>query len=126
VTERNGIMNSGWLEAQLDIINEALYVLIQAELNKFAMSEKLITDFYGKKFMANTKAFEPLTPELNMEAINALDIYKEGVAARLDKMVSEAIRLMNREEDVSDDKNKKGGKGAPPKKDDKKAGKKGK
>ena len=33
---------------------------------------------------------------------------------------------MNREEDVSEDKNKKGGKGAPPKKDDKKGGKKGK
>ena len=88
VTERNGIMNSGWLEAQLEIINEALYVLVQAELNKFAMSEKLITDFYGKKFMANTKAFQPLTPELNLEAINALDIFKEGVAARLDKMIS--------------------------------------
>ena len=55
-----------------------------------------------------------------------MDIYKEGIAYRLDKMISEAIRLMNREEDVSDDKNKKGGKGAPPKKDEKKGGKKGK
>lgn len=61
---------------------------MQTELNKFALSEKLITDFYGKKFMANVKAFEPLTPELNLETINALEIYKEGVAARLDKMVS--------------------------------------
>ena len=31
-------MNSGWLEAQLEIINEALYVLVQSELSKFAMS----------------------------------------------------------------------------------------
>ena len=76
--------------------------------------------------MANVKAFEPLTPELNLEVINALDIYKDGVAVRLEKMVSEALRLLNREEDVSDDKNKKGGKGAPPKKDEKKGGKKGK
>jgi len=75
--------------------------------------------------MANTKSFEPLAPELNLEAINTLEIYKDGIASRLDKMIAEAIRLMNREEDVSDDKNKKGGKGAP-KKDDKKAGKKGK
>ena len=33
-------------------------------------------------------------------------------------MITEAFRLLNREEEVSDDKNKKGGKGAPPKKDD--------
>lgn len=59
-----------------------------------------------------------------MENINALDIYKEGTCPRLDKLISEAIRILNREEEVSDDKNKKGGKGAPPKKDDKKAAKK--
>ena len=101
-------------------------MLIQTELNKFALSEKLITDFYGKKFMVNTRSFEPLTPELNLETINALDIFKDDVPARLEKMLSEALRILNREEEVSDDKNKKGGKGAPPKKDDKKGGKKGK
>ena len=76
--------------------------------------------------MANTRSFEPLAPELNLEVVNALEIYKDGASTRLDKMISEAFRILNREEDVSEDKNKKGGKGAPPpKKDDKKAGKKG-
>ena len=31
-------MNSGWLEAQFEIISEALFVLVQTELNKFALS----------------------------------------------------------------------------------------
>lgn len=57
ITERNGIINSGWLEAQFDIISECLYVLVETELNKYALSEKLIVDYYGKRFMANTKAF---------------------------------------------------------------------
>ena len=61
---------------------------MQTELNKFALSEKLIYDFYGKKFMVSSKGYEPLAPEINLENVNALDIYKEGVAARLDKLIS--------------------------------------
>ena len=38
VGERNGVMNSGWLEAQFQIINENLYVLVQTQLNRFALS----------------------------------------------------------------------------------------
>jgi hypothetical protein len=38
LSERNNVINSGWLEAQLDIISESLFVLVQTELNKFAMS----------------------------------------------------------------------------------------
>ena len=38
VSERNGVMNSGWLEAQFQIINENLYVLVQTQLNRFALS----------------------------------------------------------------------------------------
>lgn len=55
----------------------------------------------------------------------ALDGWKDGQCPRLDKLVAEALRILNREEEVIEDKNKKGGK-APPKKEEKKAGKKGK
>jgi hypothetical protein len=55
-------MGSGWLDAQIDLIYECLYLLIQTELNRFAVSEKIIIDFYAKKFMCNTKLFEPLSP----------------------------------------------------------------
>lgn len=38
--------------------------------------------------MVSSKGYEPLAPEINVENVNALDIYKEGVAARLDKLIS--------------------------------------
>ena len=76
--------------------------------------------------MCSTKGFEPLSPELNSQAYAALDNYKDKSCPKLDKMISEAFRILNREEEVVEDKNKKGGKGAPPaKKDDKKGAKKG-
>lgn len=117
-------MGSGWLEAQVDLIYECLSLLVQAELNRFAVSEKIIVDFYAKRFMCNTKLFEPLSPELNQEVLASLEGWKDGQCPRLDKLVAEALRILNREEEVIEDKNKKGGK-APPKKDEKKAAKKG-
>lgn len=75
--------------------------------------------------MANTKTYEPLAPEINNEAFSALDNYKDGTSPKLDKIVSQALRILNREEEVVDDKNKKGGKAPPPKKDEKKGAKKG-
>lgn len=38
IAERNGVMTSGWLESQMEIISECLFVLVQTELNKFAAS----------------------------------------------------------------------------------------
>jgi len=64
-------MTSGWLESQLDIISESILVLVQTELNRYAASEKILTDYYAKRFMANTKAYEPLNPDVNLEAISA-------------------------------------------------------
>lgn len=46
--------------------------------------------------MANTKTFEPLNAELNLEAINSLEIFKDGACSRLDKLISEALRIFNR------------------------------
>lgn len=109
----------------MEYIQELLFVIVQAELNRYAASEKIITDYYAKRFMANTKAYEPLTPDINSQALAGLEVYKDGNCIKLDKLITEALRILNREEEVSDDKNKKGGKGAPPKKDDKKAAKKG-
>ena len=52
-----------------------------------------------------------------------LEIIKEEGYPRLEKLFTDVNRLFNREEDSGEDKNKKGGKGAP-KKEDKKGGKK--
>lgn len=57
ITERNGIISSGWLEAQFDIISECTYVLVQTELNKYALTEKLVNDYYAKRFMTNNKNY---------------------------------------------------------------------
>lgn len=65
-------------------------------MNRFAATEKLITDYYGKRFMANTKSFEPLNAELNSESWASLDIFKDGVCPRLEKMIAEGLRIMNR------------------------------
>lgn len=70
---------------------------------------------------------EPLANyELNSESFATLESIKEGAFPKLDKIISEALRIFNKEEDVADDKNKKGGKAPPaPKKDEKKGAKKG-
>lgn len=61
---------------------------------------------------------------MNNDVISPLDNFKDGNCPKLEKIVSEALRILNREEEVLDDKAKKGGK-APPKKEEKKAAKKG-
>lgn len=38
IAERSSIMGSGWLEAQVDLIYECLSLLVQTELNRFAVS----------------------------------------------------------------------------------------
>ncbi len=62
---------------------------------------------------------------MNKEAFAALEAIKDANFPKLDKILSEAMRLFNKEEEVVDDKNKKGGKVPPAKKDDKKNAKKG-
>lgn len=72
--------------------------------------------------MVNTGEIQEGQQELAIDT--TLELFKEGTSPRLDKLVSEVMRLFNKEDEVVDDKNKKGGK-APPKKDDKKQAKKG-
>lgn len=47
--------------------------------------------------MCGTKGFEPLVPGLNGETFATLEAYKGGVCPKLDKIISEALRLLNRE-----------------------------
>ena len=44
-------MNSGWLESQLEKFYLAIYVIVQAELQRSTVSQQLIADFYSKKWM---------------------------------------------------------------------------
>lgn len=96
LAERASAMSSGWLEAQIDLIYEAILLLVQAQLNRFSVSEKIIVDFYGKKFGCNTKSFEPLTPQINTETFTSIEAFKDGQCPRLDKVISEALRILNR------------------------------
>lgn len=65
--------------------------------------------------MVAQKEQELYNYEITKESYLQLETIKDNGFPRLDKLVSEAVRLFNREEEIIDDKNKKGGK-APVKK----------
>ena len=43
-------MNSTWLELQMEKLYLGIQVIIQAELQRSAVSQQLIADFYNKKY----------------------------------------------------------------------------
>ena len=97
IAERTAVMGSGWLEAQYELLSEIIYVLVQAELTRYAATEQIITHYYTKKY--NAKPPQPLVPlqhQLNCEAWAALEPYAQGQSPRVEKIVSEAMRVLNR------------------------------
>lgn len=43
-------MESGWRESQLDQFYNSIRIMLQTELNRYNASEKIISDFYSKKY----------------------------------------------------------------------------
>lgn len=95
VSERENIMNSGWLESQLEQIVSSAHVILQTELNRSFACQQIISDFYSKKYMVNTGEIQEGQLELNIDP--SLDLLKDGTSPRLEKLISEAMRLFNRE-----------------------------
>lgn len=54
MSERESIMNSGWLESQLSQIVSSAHVLLQTELNRTFSCQQIIQDYYSKKHMVET------------------------------------------------------------------------
>lgn len=117
-------MECGWMESQLEQFYNCARIILQAELNRFNASEKILADFYSKKYAVPQQPYEETNTEISYDT--SLEMYNKETDTypRLQKLISETLRIFNKEEEVLEDKNKKGGK-APPKKDDKKGGKKG-
>lgn len=46
--------------------------------------------------MVNPKAYEPISPEINQESFASLDSIKDSAVPKLDKIISEAMRIFNR------------------------------
>ena len=103
-------MGSGWQELQLEKLFSAIFVIVQSELQRSTVSQQLIADFYSKKYMVDQPPCEEVPTEITVD--ESLKIIEEEAYPRLEKLITEALRLFNREEEVVDDKNKKGGKAA--------------
>lgn len=89
-------MKSGWLESQLDQIVSCIHIILQIELNRSFACQQIISDFYSKKYLVNTGDIQETPIELNID--NELEITKEDKFPKLEKLISEALRIFNREE----------------------------
>lgn len=104
-----------------------MQILVQAELERSLVSQQIISDYYTVAYNLDVKEQPEISTDMMVETTLEI-VTNEFETPRIDKLLSEATRVFNREEAEAapDDKNKKAGKGAPPpKKDDKKQAKKG-
>jgi hypothetical protein len=53
----------------------AIYVVVQAELQRSSVSQQLIADFYSKKFSVEQPPAEEVPTEITVD--NALEIFKD-------------------------------------------------
>lgn len=102
--------------------------LLQTELDRYYVSAQILTDYYNTLDNKDLPdAPENPCPELVTQPdllppIESAD--NPNLFPRLDKLYNDSLRILNGEEVEEIKTDKKGGK-LPPKKDDKKAGKKG-
>lgn len=50
IHEKKANMESGWVENQLEQFHNSVRIMLQAELNRFNASEKILLNFYSKKY----------------------------------------------------------------------------
>jgi hypothetical protein len=56
--EKKSTNDSGWIESQLEQFYNCVRILLQAELNRYNASEKILADFYSKKYAVPQQPFE--------------------------------------------------------------------
>ena len=81
IEERNSIMNSGWLESQLEQFFSCIHIMLQSEINRSTASQQIISDFYSKKYLGPAKEVEECETEINVDG--SLEIIKEDECPRL-------------------------------------------
>ena len=59
----------------------AIYVIVQAELQRSSVSQQLIADFYSKKFMVEQPPAEEVPTDIVVD--NALEIFKDDGFPRI-------------------------------------------
>lgn len=86
--EKKSNAESGWLESQLEQFYQVVRTLLQAELNRYNCSEKILNDFYSKKYAVSQNATEDNNSlEINYDSTLEM-ITKEGQFPRLEKLLS--------------------------------------
>ncbi len=59
--EKKSTNESGWIESQLEQFYNCVRILLQAELNRYNGSEKILNDFYSKKYAVPQQPFEEVS-----------------------------------------------------------------
>jgi len=135
IEERKAIMNSGYIEDEMEFFSTNIQKLFQAELDRYFGCLQIINDYYNA---LNGKDL-PEVPEnfifdILPKIVDALPPIEDGEGPepypRIELYYKNAIKILNGEEieDLTLAKDNKKGKAAPPKKEDPKkaaAGKKG-
>ncbi len=62
--EKKANAESGWLETQMEQFYNVLRILLQAELNRYNASEKILADFYSKKHAVPQLPYEESNQEI--------------------------------------------------------------
>lgn len=72
--------------------------LVQMELNRYFGCERILSDWYGKKYGAMINQEQGAGYEMNQEGFAQFEAWKDNASPKLDKIITEAMRVFNREE----------------------------
>ncbi|CAD8194779.1 unnamed protein product [Paramecium octaurelia] len=117
LVEKQQIQNSQFIENEIDLFLLQVRQLLAIELDRAQNSIQLLNDYYGTLEAIELQDIQPSVGELQLQDGDDPNV-------RLDKLIADSLRIFAGEEEIIEDKTKKGGK-QPAKKDEKK-GKKGK
>ncbi|CAD8205275.1 unnamed protein product [Paramecium octaurelia] len=115
--EKSQIQNSQFIENEIDLYLLYLKQMLAIELDRASNSIQLLNDYYGALEGIELQDIQPPVGELQL-------IDSDDPQIRLDKLIADTLRIFAGEEEIVEDKTKKGAK-QPAKKEEKK-GKKGK
>ncbi|CAD8115667.1 unnamed protein product [Paramecium sonneborni] len=117
IIEKTQIQTSQFIENEIDLYLQQLKQMLVVELDRVTNSIQLLNDYYGTLEGIELQEIQPSVGELQI-------IDGDDPQIRLDKLIADVLRIFAGEEEIIEDKTKKGGK-QPAKKEEKK-GKKGK
>ncbi|CAD8202735.1 unnamed protein product [Paramecium octaurelia] len=117
IVEKQQIQTSQFIENEIDLYLQQLKAMLAIELDRAQNSIQILNDYYSTLEGIELSDIQPGVGELQL-------MDGDDPQIRLDKLIADALRIFAGEEEIIEDKTKKGGK-QPAKKEEKK-GKKGK